>query len=53
MSGKADLRSMSYEEIEALMLENGEKKYRAKQIFAWVHQKGVMSIDEMTNLSID
>ncbi len=53
MNGKPDLRNMTYSEIEAFMLSNDEKKFRAKQVFEWVHQKGVMSFDEMTNLSKD
>lgn len=53
MTTKVDLRSMTYNEIETLMLKMGEKKFRAKQVFTWVHQKGVMSFDEMTNLSKD
>jgi 23S rRNA (adenine2503-C2)-methyltransferase len=47
-----DLRDMSPEELETLMIENGEKKFRAKQIFKWV-QSGVEDIDEMTDLSIN
>ena len=30
-----------------------EKKFRAKQIFEWLYQKRVDSIDDMTNLSKD
>ncbi len=46
-----DLRSLTYEELEALVVESGEKKFRAAQVFSWVHEKGVSSIEEMTNLS--
>lgn len=46
-----DLRSLDDKEIEELILAIGEKKFRAKQVFEWVHQKGVMSIDDMTSLS--
>lgn len=53
MNEKLDLRNMTYSEIETFMLSNDEKKFRAKQVFEWVHQKGVMSFDEMTNLSKD
>jgi 23S rRNA (adenine2503-C2)-methyltransferase len=27
-----------------------EKKFRAKQLFQWIHQKGISSYDEMSNL---
>lgn len=30
----------------------GEKPYRAQQILQWIHQRGVSSISEMTNLSL-
>jgi 23S rRNA (adenine2503-C2)-methyltransferase len=33
------------------MAELGEPKFRAKQLFEWMHQKQVSSFDEMTNLS--
>ncbi len=32
------------------MSEQGEKPFRAKQIFEWV-QKGITSFDQMTNIS--
>ncbi len=45
-----DLRSMEYDELESFLIESGEPKYRAKQIFSWLMQ-GVDSFDEMTNVS--
>ncbi len=45
-----DLRSMEYGELEAFLLELGEPKFRAKQIFSWLMQ-GVCDISEMTNIS--
>lgn len=35
------------------LVEQGQQKFRAKQIFEWLYQKRVDSIDEMTNLSKD
>ena len=49
-AGKPDLRSFTYEELEAFLLELGEKRFRAGQVFAWL-SKGAQSFDEMTNLS--
>lgn len=46
---KIDLRSMYLEELEALMKEMGEPKFRAGQIFDWL-QQGVENFDEMTNI---
>ncbi|MCI5595884.1 MAG: 23S rRNA (adenine(2503)-C(2))-methyltransferase RlmN [Lachnospiraceae bacterium] len=45
-----DLRSLSWQELIQLMEDLGEKKFRAKQIYEWVHQKLVQSYDEMTNI---
>ena len=48
---KTDLKSMSIDELENLLMSMGEQKFRAKQIFQWLHEKRVCSFDEMTNLS--
>ncbi|MBF8982088.1 23S rRNA (adenine(2503)-C(2))-methyltransferase RlmN [Lutibacter sp. B2] len=50
MTGKTDLKNCTIEELEKFLESLGEKKFRAKQIFQWIH-KGVCAIDEMTNLS--
>ncbi|MFK7987022.1 MAG: 23S rRNA (adenine(2503)-C(2))-methyltransferase RlmN [Sandaracinaceae bacterium] len=38
------------EEWLTLMQEWGEPKYRAAQIFQWIHQRGVLDANEMSNL---
>lgn len=48
---KIDLRSLTLPKLEAELANMGEKSFRAKQIFSWLHQKQVTSFDEMTNLS--
>ena len=45
-----DLKDLEFFELEEILKELGEPKFRAKQIFAWLH-KGVESFDEMTNIS--
>ena len=48
---KKDIRSYSFAELK-LEIENlGEKAFRAKQIYEWLHVKLVDSFEEMTNLS--
>ncbi len=47
-----NIRDLYLAEIEEDLLNMGEKKYRAKQIFAWLY-RGVESFDEMTDLSKD
>lgn len=44
-----DLKDLTFDELEALLLDMNEPKYRAKQIFSWLH-KGVRSFDEMTDI---
>ena len=44
-------KSMTMEELKEFMTKIGEKPFRAKQIYAWLHQQLVTSWDEMTNLS--
>ena len=44
-----DLKSMLPEELEAYFKELGQPRFRAMQVFRWLHQ-GVESFDEMTNL---
>ena len=47
---RPDLRSMMLPEVAALVERLGEKPFRAKQLFRWVHHKGAASLDEMTDL---
>lgn len=51
MKDRLDLVSLNQIELESLLLELGEKRFRAKQIYRWLHQKNVMAYEEMTNLS--
>lgn len=44
-----DLKSMTQEEMGALLKGWGEPAFRAGQVFSWLH-KGVGSFDEMSNL---
>lgn len=51
MMEKTDIRSLSLEELKAWFKEQGEKPFRAGQLYRWMHQKLAGSFDEMTNLS--
>ena len=48
---KRDLRSFTLEKLTDEMKKIGEKPFRAKQIYGWLHQKQVTSFEEMTNIS--
>ena len=47
---KKDILSMLPEEIETELENLGEPKYRALQVFTWLH-RGVRDFEEMSNLS--
>ncbi len=49
---KEDIRKYSQDELIAILHEMGEKKFRAKQVYQWLWQKGAHSFAEMTNLSL-
>ena len=51
MTEKIDIKSMNLTELTAYVTESGEKPFRAKQLYQWMHQKLSPSIDEMSNLS--
>ena len=48
---KKDIRSYTYEELQQEMALLGEKAFRSKQIYSWLHEKLADSFEEMTNLS--
>lgn len=47
---KKDIASYSFEELQEEMLAIGEKGFRSKQIYSWIHEKLVDDFEEMTNL---
>ncbi len=49
---KPDLLSMTRGELEEFLVSLGEPRFRAKQIFSWLHEKRVHSFEEMTNLPL-
>ncbi|MBQ3140182.1 MAG: 23S rRNA (adenine(2503)-C(2))-methyltransferase RlmN [Ruminococcus sp.] len=49
---KIDILSLDLKELEAALIEMGEKKFRAKQIFQWLHVKKVLDFDKMTDISV-
>jgi 23S rRNA (adenine2503-C2)-methyltransferase len=51
VDNKRDIRGLSQEALIAFFQENGEKAFRAKQVYQWLWQKSAQSFDEMTNLS--
>lgn len=48
---KIDIKSLNLEELTDELVSHGEKAFRAKQMYEWMHVKLARSFDEMTNLS--
>lgn len=46
-----DPRSLTLEELRALLTSWGERSFRADQIFRWLHKRWAASFEEMSDLS--
>jgi len=51
MQQKIDILSLTLQDLQQQLLSQGQKKFRAIQIFEWLHQKLIFSFEEMSNLS--
>ena len=47
-----DIKSLFEDEWKERMVSLGEKPFKGKQVFEWLHKKTVGSYEEMTNLSL-
>ena len=50
---KKDIRSYTLDELKKEIESIGEKAFRAKQVYEWLHVKVVDSFEEMTNIKKD
>jgi 23S rRNA (adenine2503-C2)-methyltransferase len=50
-SDRINLKDLSIRELREFINAFGKERYRSIQILRWLYQKGVHSIEEMTNLS--
>ena len=46
-----EIKSQSLKELKETVAALGEKPFRAKQLYEWIHQKLSVDFEEMTNLS--
>ena len=53
VNNKTDIKSLNLLQLQELFADMGEKAFRAKQMYEWMHKKLVKSFDEMSNLSKD
>ena len=52
MSQKKNLLGLSQDSLEKFFQKINEPKFRAKQLTKWVHQKGILDFDQMTDFNI-
>ena len=52
-NGKKDIKSMTLEELTKELAALGEKPFRAKQIYDWLHVKMATDFEQMSSLSRD
>jgi 23S rRNA (adenine2503-C2)-methyltransferase len=50
MLQKNNLLGLTREELQDYLISLNEKPYRGLQIFEWIHNRGVIDFDSMTNL---
>jgi 23S rRNA (adenine2503-C2)-methyltransferase len=51
--GREDLRALPPERLVDLARQLGERPFRARQLFRWLHRRGAASLDEMTDLPLE
>jgi len=49
---KKDIRKLSLDDLKAWLVEQGEKAFRAKQIYEWLWKHSIQSFSEMNNVSL-
>ena len=50
---KNNIKNYNLEELQQIMEQYGEKKYRAEQLFNWIYKENVSDFDEMLNLPLN
>jgi 23S rRNA (adenine2503-C2)-methyltransferase len=51
-AARPDLRGLPVEHLAALVASLGERPFRARQLFRWLHRKGAAALEEMTDLPL-
>ncbi|HUL56020.1 MAG TPA: 23S rRNA (adenine(2503)-C(2))-methyltransferase RlmN [Usitatibacter sp.] len=51
MSGRANLLDFTLPALTEWLAAQGEKPFRARQLFQWIHQRGASDFDAMTDLA--
>lgn len=53
MNEKKDIASFTLGELEQELASLGEKKFRSRQVYDWIHKKHITDFEQMSNLSKD
>ena len=48
---KPNLAGLTRDKLRTLFADMGEKPFRADQVLKWIHQRGVVDVDAMTDIS--
>ncbi len=51
MENKTNLKGLTLPELEAFVRDQGEKRFRASQLFAWIYRRNVIQFEDMTDIS--
>src|SRR5688500_521816 len=51
MNWRMDLAELAPEEMEAALEERGYERFHARQLYRWIHRRGVAEFEPMTDLS--
>lgn len=49
---KDNIKNYNLEELQKIVIDLGEKKYRAEQIFSWIYKENVTCFDDMVNIPL-
>jgi 23S rRNA (adenine2503-C2)-methyltransferase len=50
---KRDIRKLKLDELKEFFVSQGEKPFRAQQVYEWLWMKSAKSMDQMTNISLE
>jgi len=50
---KVDIGNLNFEEMESFVVGMGQKAFRSRQLYQWIHEHHACSFEEMTNLPKD
>ena len=48
---RTNIYGLTLEQLEELMVQENQNKYRAKQLFSWIYEKNVTDFDLMSDIS--